>query len=364
MQQICPECKLVIEINPINYAPGSVVRSNCPRCGHKMEFDIPPKEEENIEIIPPTPAPPPPPAPVQEMPEVKPGQPSPAPEYSSEPPVIPPPVIPPPPRTEDIRNQQPSSQPHKESDKKNILIGITAALIIIVAGLFYYFNVYVPAERDKNAPRYYPFATNVHLRSSPMSGIEANKITTVPYGGELIFYGNENGWSEVKYEGQEGFIATDYIMDKSNFFLLNSIFGDSESKECVATAKCRVALLNYFKENKYVGNISDQILAEILPGFVRDDNNQWQVFALHPKTKPNTVFYKRIYDSKSKFTDFAVLITNIQTKERKILIFSFDNDETPFLIFEGEAPANGYIKDITTYTPSYSTQRHVNVEYK
>lgn len=365
MLQPCSRCGLLNQIDDVKHEPGSLHHTKCARCGYEMEFTIPQAIEKEETVITGPPASAQPDIPAETVSEQQPAQP-PVPEPASPPVIVPPPVTPPPSRRTINTNSRPDVRQQSSGSRgKNIIIAASAALIVIVFGLFYYFNVYLPAERDRKAPRYYPFATNVFLRSSPVAGIEANKITTVPYGEELIVYDYVNaGWSEVKFNGQEGYIHSDYILGKSDFLILNSIFGDAESKELIITAKCRTALLDYFKENEYIGNISDQVLNEILPSFKKDATNQWQVFALNKNVKINSVFFKRIYDTKSKFTDFAVLITNIQTSERKVLIFSFNNDETPFLIFEDDAPSKGYIKDIVTYTPAYSTHRHVDVIYK
>lgn len=108
----------------------------------------------------------------------------------------------------------------------------------------------MPAKIDREAPRYYTISNMTNLRSSKSAGAEYNKIGSIPFGSELITYSHEADWSEVKdATGKRGFIASNYIVEKSDFYRLNSIFGDASSREIIQTVKCRRALLNYFKEH-------------------------------------------------------------------------------------------------------------------
>ncbi|GHT21153.1 hypothetical protein AGMMS4957_09520 [Bacteroidia bacterium] len=224
-------------------------------------------------------------------------------------------------------------------------------LLLVVAGgvfgVFYYNNIYIPAKIDREAPRYYTFANATNFRSSKVVGATYNKIGSIPYGSELITYEHDADWSFVKFNAEKGYVASDYLLDKKDFFILNSIFGDVDSRECVSLARCRRALLDYFKKQGFVGAMSSDLLTELLPNFVLGRDNQWQVFSRAAAAKQNTVFYAKVYDKSSKFTDFAVIIKNTATEERRILIFGFKDDETPFLFYENYAPSTGYIKNIT-----------------
>ena len=251
---------------------------------------------------------------------------------------------------------------YQDSEKKTkgispVILSILLAFVILgVGGFFVYNNVIKPRQIDKAAPRYYTFAPNVFLRSSKSSGADFNKIGTLPYGTELITYDFGPEWSEVKVnsvnaEGkkQMGYIASPYILEKSDFFLLNSIFGDTDSKTVIETSKCRRAMLNYFKSQNYIGRLSAEETSELgLP--MPTPENQWQVYCLPKDVATNNVYYKRVLRKDSKFTDFAVIIKNINTGERKLLIFSFDDDETPHFVAEQTAPEYGTIKKITLKT--------------
>lgn len=226
------------------------------------------------------------------------------------------------------------------------MIGVLLVIGLSVWGYLYYRNVYLPEKIDKEAPRYYTFSHLTNMRSSQIVGVEYNKIASLPYGSELITYSFGEDWSSVKSGDIKGFISSNLLLDKEDFYLLNSIWGNTESKECIATSKCRMALLNYFKDKNYVGNISPELLNEIKPNFVTGTDNQWQVFCKSKNSKPNSVYYSRLRKANSKFTDFAVILTNLYTHERRLVLFYFDDDETPHLYYEGKAAAK-YIENIS-----------------
>ena len=237
---------------------------------------------------------------------------------------LPSPPVPPKPKTPVIATTKPVN------NKKNItLIIILASIAILVFGIIYYFNVYIPAKIDRDAPRYYTIADKTNLRSSKEAGVDYNWIASLNYGSELITYSHKvDGWSEVKdVSGNKGYISSDYLLDKHDFGILNGIFGDLESKQCISTAKCRLALLNYYKTSSLT--------------------NSWQVFCRQKELKPNSVFYPRLYNKNSKYTDFAVIIKNTSTGERKILVFSFNDDGSLAWTKDGVAPADGYIQKMS-----------------
>jgi len=145
----------------------------------------------------------------------------------------------------------PVNQPQTKNKKKSVALILGLAIVALtVFGMFYYFNIYMPAKIDREAPRYYTFADNVFLRSSKEAGVDYNKIATLSYGSELITYEHYSDWSTVKdKDGNKGYMSSDYLLSKDDFTMLNGIWGDTESKQCINTAKCRLALLNYYKTN-------------------------------------------------------------------------------------------------------------------
>ncbi len=249
-------------------------------------------------------------------------------------------IVPPPQPAPEQKNDAKTVAQPKSNKKTLALIFAMAAIALIVFGVFYYQNIYLPEKIDREAPRYYTFADKTVLRSTREAGVDYSKIASLNYGSELITYSHDiNGWSEVKDDlGNKGFISSAYLLGKTDFSILNNIFGDTESKQCIGTTKCRLALLNYYKINAL--------------------NDNWKVFCRPKDAKINTVLYPRIYSKNSKFTDFAVIIKDTQSGERKILIFGFDDDETLAWTKDGKAPNEGYIKKI--YLTSSGT---INVDY-
>lgn len=247
------------------------------------------------------------------------------------------------------------------------VVAVLSVLVLGVGGYLVYDNVYMPRKIDSEALRCYSMANVVVLRSSRSAGADYNKVASLPYGTELITYERDAEWAHVKVtspdgEQQEGYVASSYILDKSDFCLLNSIWGNEDSKETIVTTKCRLALLNYFKENRYIGKIDAQVRMEAGIDVAPSDENQWQVFSKPKGAKLNSVLFKRLYKKESQFTDFAVIISNIVNGNRKLLYFYFDDDEAPHLWKEQIAPRKGYIRDANVVS-SYSGDDYLNVSY-
>lgn len=230
------------------------------------------------------------------------------------------------------------------------IAAVSLLLLLLVGGGFgywYYQTIYLPEKIDREAPRTYPIV-NVQLRSSKMAGGDFNKLITVPFGGELITYDNDGEWSKVKYivpgteNKYEGYVASPYLVHKKDFYILNSILADNDVRDVIATAKVRKALIDYFKSKGYFGALAPELQAEA--GLSPNNDNQWQVIFHHGQTKPNEVLFSRMVNANSKFTDMAVLIENINKHDRKLLYFYFDDDETPHLLFDGDAPKEGNIE--------------------
>lgn len=222
--------------------------------------------------------------------------------------------------------------PVTDSSKTNltILISILAGVLLAVGGILAYFFWYTPYAKDRDAPRTYVVANNVFLRSSRMAGVEYNILGKVPYGTEVITYNKLGDWAEVKVNGQEGVIATPYLLDSLSFALLNGVWGDNDTKECIESSKCRLAILDYLKKN-----------------YLQSGPNAWQLYTRPINQKPNTVFYPRIFDKYSKYTDFVFIIGDNVTGNRVLVCYSFeDATEKPVFRFNMGAPQTGFIKNI------------------
>lgn len=220
-----------------------------------------------------------------------------------------------------------------------------AVLFSIFLVIVLYNLVYVPYERDANAERYYTVANDAVFRSSQIAGVEYNKIMTLPYGAELITYKKGSEWLYGKVNDKEGYIYSGLAVGKKDFYLLNSIYGDEETRNNIIKVRCKKAIIKYFKYKGYVGNASVEMQKEIY-GEIKGKGDVWQIFSKGKDMVPNTIYYSRIMRYDSKYEDFAVIIKNIYSGERLLLIFSFDEDENSKLVYEGNAPKEGDIISI------------------
>ena len=119
------------------------------------------------------------------------------------------------------------------------------------------------------------------------------------------------------------------------------------TRAVISTAKCRRALLNFYKNNGLIGVVNHDAWNEAFPGDdLSDYDSGWQVFCMPKKSKYNYVYYARITNPKSKFTDFCVILRNVNTGMRKIVVFSFDDDETDHTVAVGDAREEGLIRKV------------------
>ena len=260
--------------------------------------------------------------------------------------------------------RQPTNISPEEEETKSktpIIIGtIIGILLLLVACYFFWGKDYL---RDKDATRMYSFANSLALRSSPAGGGDYNMIANIPYGSELLVYDNGVDWVNCKLNGQEGYASPKYMLNKIDFQELNAILADEDTRTAVSQTRFKKALINYFRDNNLIGKMDATIQQELYGSI--STKEVWQLFANAEINKPNTVYFSRKSKQNSKFNDFACIIKNLASGERKILIFSFDDSETPKFEGEGSAPIDGYISSInydynyndgsTTLTPMYTS---------
>lgn len=238
------------------------------------------------------------------------------------------------------------------------LIAAVILILLVGSGLGYVFWL-KPYLRDKNAVRKYTYVDNLSLRSSPVSGIDNNFLQKLNYGTEVLVYDSTVDWATVKANGQEGYVSNEFILNKKDFYELNGLFGDAESKTAVVTSKCKKAVLDYFRKNNIMGKIDATIQIEIY-GAVQN-KEVWQVFAKDKDISPNTVIYTKLINPHSKFTDFGFLITNIKTNKRKFIFYTFTDMGEPVFIHDEDAPDSGYIKSLSRY---FNNNQYVyNIKY-
>lgn len=230
-----------------------------------------------------------------------------------------------------VEQKIPASPSAATGNKWRLWVLIAFAVLLVGAFPAYLFW-YKPYATDRDAPRYFTF-TNLNLRSSKIADVKHNLLELLPYGTELITYSIDTDWANVKVGGLKGYVASNLILSKADFELLNNVWGNTDAKECINTAKCRLAVLDYYKR------------------FNMSGGTEWQIFTAGKESRINNMYYRRIYNPNSKFTDFTFIVKNNRTKERELVIYSFD-DETEKPIYRTarrlSSSESGYIKSITS----------------
>lgn len=236
--------------------------------------------------------------------------------------------------------------PQEETVKKSklpIILGVLGVVIVtVVLGYFFWGKDYL---RDKNATRMYSFARSLALRSSPAGGGDYNMIGNIPYGSEILVYDNGTEWVNCKVNGQEGYASPKYMLNKIDFQELNAILADEDTRTAVTQTRFKKALLSYFRSHNIIGKMDEIIQTELYGGV--STKEVWQLSAAAETNVPNTVYFSKYSNQSSKFNDFACIIKNVATSQRKIIMFSFDANEFPKFEGEAEAPSTGNIANIS-----------------
>lgn len=229
------------------------------------------------------------------------------------------------------RQSDPTPPPPAQTKKSNgMAIGIAVAAAAVIGLIAAYFTWYVPYAKDRDALRTYVVATNVFLRSSQVAGVEYNVVNKLPYGSELITYHISGEWAEVKINGITGYVASAYLLNQADFNLLHGVWGNMDTRDCIISSKCRLAILDYYKSHA-----------------LNSGSTGWQIYTKQKDQKPNNVFYPRLYNKGSKFTDFIFIAKNNATGERILACYSFEDEtERPIFRFDTAAPADGYIRNV------------------
>lgn len=240
----------------------------------------------------------------------------------------------------------------KDGNKsKTSFIACIVLVALLIAGALTVYLWYIPYAKDRDAMRTYVFATNLFLRSEKLAGVEYNVIDKLPYGTELITYTQDSQWAEVKANGKTGYVSSDYLLSREDFDLLNSIWGDKEAKEYISSAKCRQALLDFYKQNRYQAG-----------------KDGWQIFCPGKDVRPNTIAYPRLYFAGSKYTDFVFILMNNQTAERMLVGYSFnDMTEAPIFRFSTPISSRGYLSSVSlgrgkTISVKFSDGQKITIE--
>lgn len=129
-----------------------------------------------------------------------------------------------------------------------------------------------------------------------MAGVEYNILEKIPYGSELITYNKNAEWASVKVNGIEGYMASPYLLTQADFNLLNGVWGDTDSRMCISSSKCRLAILDFYKDNQLASG-----------------STGWQIYT---KTKGRSPIQCSILDFTIKAVSLLILFSLQRTMRR------------------------------------------------
>lgn len=250
------------------------------------------------------------------------------------------------------------------SNKSLLILAIGLLLLAgIVGGLIYRSEVYLPAKRDAEAPRYYVYSTSLKIRNDPFFDGDANIIGRVSYGTELIVYDSSPGeyfrckfcphdanGKAIKSQAIEGFVHYKYLLPKDDFYLLNSIFGNDDAKKMLSETRYKRALLEIYKRNNYIGDLSEEDVDRygLSPSLLYNAKGRYQIFCRGEKSTSNNVYRSRKYRKYSKYLDAAIMLDNLDdSNDRLFLYFAFNDDESFNLLSSVHTSRKGYMQDGT-----------------
>jgi hypothetical protein len=223
-------------------------------------------------------------------------------------------------------------------------LGYGILLALIAIGIYYG----LPLLNSGTA--YYNISSSANIRSTPNKSSTGNAIAELKYGevfksSKSVSDGSGTIWYKSNSWFTDEYVSSKLMVNEKDFYLLESIFGDEITKNTILTFKPRKALIDYYKrqdpEYKFFGKIDDITYKKVY-GKPKDFTGEWQVFCYDFVDRvPNSIIYPRAFNSKSNFTDFGFIVTNISANIKRFVLYTFD-DITEEPIYVGEADATGH----------------------
>lgn len=226
-----------------------------------------------------------------------------------------------------------------EADKKKhqrYVMIIGTGLFLILSSALLYFLVYIPYKIDKNAPRKYVLPYSLNLRNSKILA-DGSVIKPIPYGSEVKIFEIDSSWAKVKVDKSEGYMSEPYkyLVDKTSFYEIDGLYGNKEAREVLVTSYLKKALLNYYKQNNLQGIISDDMQIQLYGRVL--NNEVWQVFGSTKEAKFNSICEGKLTGTEENSS--AVIISNLKSGVKRLLIFGFDLKGREKLIYNDIFPA-------------------------
>lgn len=136
----------------------------------------------------------------------------------------------------------------------------------------------------------------------------------------------------MEVEGEHGYVGWRYILPDSSFTRLNRAWDTANIREIVDQNRSRLAVLDYINKHS-----------------LETGAPYWQIHYANEKGKmPNNVAWPDLKNMCDKYPEFAFIIENDMTHERRMAIYSFNPDtEEPMLIYDQPVEYEGMIQDIS-----------------
>lgn len=331
IQQKCPVCGQVISLDDSNYYPYERVSRQCGLCGTNIEFEIPAPAP----IVPPK---------GKEQPKELEKEPL---EKNLEKQSVDKKTIKP------VVNPKPSTASGSPGIGSNVKIILGVAIFLIVILLVVVVLLLTKSEKsDSTSYDKSDFSQEVYdgvnsdqsivndlqedvfveeasydmyvcamtsiIRSKPTDVSNKNAMDTISYGTKLPTYLVKDGYAKVYYKGHNGYVPLSDICNQQDLDLLNSLWGDEGASESFIELRYRRALIVYFNDNNFPTG-----------------KNGWQFYSGGDWGTGHTLYFSKIYNVSCQYPDMYVLLSNRNTGQSRLIVFSFD-DETEDPIYRVE----------------------------
>lgn len=225
--------------------------------------------------------------------------------------------------------------------------GILLALIAI--------GIYYGLPMLDTGTAYYNISSSANIRNTPSK--TGTAVAELKYGevfksSKPVTVGSGTIWYKSNSWFNDEYVSSKLMVNEKDFNLLESIFGDEITKNTILTFKPRKALIDYYKrqdpEYKFFGKIDDITYKKVY-GKPKDFTGEWQVFCNDfVERVPNSIIYPRAFNSKSNFTDFGFIVTNVSANIKRFVLYSFDDiTEEPIYVGETDATGHKLVKYVT-----------------
>lgn len=180
--------------------------------------------------------------------------------------------------------------------------------------------------------------TNVFLRQYPDG--ESAKVREDSYkDGEALKVLKEEGeWLKLETsDGNVGYMKGEYFSTPAEYTFIQGIFANDEAREQFHSARHKLTLLYYFKENEWVGDISEQLEKDIY-GDYNPSRELRQVVGMPEGSSYNTSVLTDL--SPYEKMDLACIVRGKDNE--KFIIYSYEDDNTPVKAYETTLEGTGH----------------------